>query len=93
LRRKLSLPVIYTLAREPIDGALHQLYQLPAGDDAGIHAARDAMTAYGAHEAVAAMAQAHYVQASAALRQISAPNASIQQELQALADSLLGRRV
>lgn len=93
LRRKLSLPVIYTLAREPEDGALHQLYQLPAGDDAGIAAARDAMTQYGAHEAVAAMAQGHYAQASAALQHINAPNVAMKQELQALADGLLGRRV
>ncbi len=93
LRRKLSLPVIYTLAREPGDGALHQLYQLPAGKDAGVDAARAAMTQYGAHEAVTAMAQVHYAQASAALSQISAPNPQMQQELQALADGLLGRRV
>jgi geranylgeranyl pyrophosphate synthase len=85
--------VIYTLAREPGDGALHQLYRLPAGKDDGVDAARAAMTQYGAHEAVTAMAQVHYAQASAALSQISAPNPQMQQELQALADGLLGRRV
>jgi len=42
---------------------------------------------------VTAMAQVHYAQASAALSQISAPNPQMQQELQALADGLLGRRV
>lgn len=93
LRRKLSLPVIHTLAREPIDGALHQLYQSPLGNDDGIDAARVAMTQYGAHQAVTVLAQAHYVQATAALSQINAPNPQMQQELQALADGLLGRRV
>ncbi len=93
LRRKLSLPVIYTLAREPLDGALHQLYQLPAGDDAGVQAARDAMSQYGADHTVAAMAQVHYEKARVALNQINAPNLTLQQELQTLADGLLGRRV
>lgn len=93
LRRKLSLPVIYTLAREPHDGALHQLYQLPAGDDAGVQAARDAISQYGADRAVTAMAQVHYEKARAALNQINAPNPTLQQELQTLADGLLGRRV
>jgi hypothetical protein len=51
------------------------------------------MTQYGAHEAVTAMAQVHYEKASAALSQISAPNPRMQQELQSLADGLLGRRV
>ena len=85
--------MIYTLAREPLDGALHQLYQLPAGDDAGVQAARDAMSQYGADHTVAAMAQVHYEKARVALNQINAPNLTLQQELQTLADGLLGRRV
>lgn len=92
-RRKLSLPVIYTLAREPHDGALHQLYQRPAGDDDGIGAAIVAMNTYGAQSAVAALAQDHYERACAALAAVQAPNSAMQQEIKALADSLLGRRV
>lgn len=93
LRRKLSLPVIYTLAREEQHGALHQLYQRPAGDDAGIGAAIASMDTHGAQQAVAALAQQHYAQACAALAAVQAPNRTMQQEIKALADGLLGRRV
>lgn len=93
LRRKLSLPVIYTLTRESPDGALHQLYRRPAGDDSGVAAAIAAMDHYAAQATVAAMAQHHYELACRALADVDAPNPTMQREMKALADGLLGRRV
>lgn len=93
LRRKLSLPVIYTLAREARSGALHQLYGRPAGQDDGIAAAIASMNEHGAQQAVAALAQEYYERACAALAAVQAPNSAKQQEIKALADGLLGRRV
>jgi geranylgeranyl diphosphate synthase type I len=93
LRRKLSLPVIYALARDSATGALHQLYQRPVGDDAGVEAAIASMNALGAQQAVAAMAQTHYERACAALAAIVAPDPQKQHEIKAIADGLLGRRV
>lgn len=93
LRRKLSLPVIYTLAREANDGPLHALYRQPVGQDDGIAQAIVSMNTHGAHTAVAAMAQHHYELACAALAAVVAPNPDKQAEIHALADGLLGRRV
>jgi len=92
LRRKLSLPVIYTLAKEPTDGALHALYATPAGDDAGLVAALAAMDEYGARAEVAMQAQQHYELACAALARVQVRNTATQQALQHLADQLLGRQ-
>jgi geranylgeranyl diphosphate synthase type I len=92
LRRKLSLPVIYTLAKEPTDGALHALYATPAGDDAGLAAALTAMDAYGARAMVAAQAQAHYELACAALARVNVRNEATRLAMQQLADQLLGRQ-
>ena len=74
LRRKQSLPVIYTLAREADDGALHALYRQSVGHDAGIPQAIASMNAHGAHAAVTAMAQHHYELACAALAAVVAPS-------------------
>jgi len=93
LRRKLSLPVIYTLAREATDGAVHQLYQRPVGDDAGVAAAIASMNAHGAQQAVATLAQTHYERACAALAAITPTNTDKQREINAIAAGLLGRRV
>lgn len=91
LRRKLSLPVIYTLAKEPVDGALHQLYRTPVGHDDGLPAALLALNAYEAQAAVMRQAQVHYEHACAALAKVNTPNEAMRQQLQQLADQLLGR--
>lgn len=92
-RRKLSLPVIYALAREDEGGALHQLYNTPAGDDQYMMAAMQVMNQSGVAQAVGVLVDQHYAQAYAALSKVTVVNTDAYQQLRALADGLLGRKV
>ena len=93
LRRKQSLPVIYALSGEASDGPIHRLYATPAGDDAGLAEAREAIDASGAQAYTAQLAELHYVTACAALARVQVVDGAVQTQLQALAASLLGRSV
>jgi geranylgeranyl diphosphate synthase, type I len=93
LRRKQSLPVIYALAGEASDGPIHRLYATPAGDDAGLAEAREAIDASGAQAYTAQLAELHYVTACAALARVQVVDGAVQTQLQVLAASLLGRSV
>ena len=92
-RRKLSLPVIHALGREPEHGVIHRLYRTPVGDDQLIEAAITAMNQSGAAEAVGALVEQHYAQAYAALARVRVVNDRAYTQLRALADGLLGRQV
>lgn len=93
LRRKLSLPVIHALSRESDGGVLHQLYSTPVGDDGMVSAAIEAMNRYGSADAVGRLVETHYDAAYRALSQVNVVNHEASQQLRALADGLLGRKV
>jgi len=93
VRRKLSLPVIYALAHEVSDSALHQLYNTPVGDDRLMGAAIEIMNRSDAAHAVAKLVDEHYQHAYTALARVGVKNQEAYQQLRVLADGLLGRQV
>ncbi len=92
-RRKLSLPVIYALSREPKDGALHRLYNTPAGDETHMAVAMHALNQSGAAQVVGTLVDQHYAKAYSALDRITIVNHEAYKQLRAMADGLLGRKV